>query len=85
MEFKRRTLNDSSLNNKNIVIDPISGRPMLGKNLDKELNNISLKDRKDSNFESQDRVKEFLKFKRNNDESYGAVENPRLEYTLLCN
>ena len=77
MEFHRRTVRETNLNNKNIVIDPISGRPMLGKNLDKELNNVSLKDRKNNNFETQDRVREFLKQKRANEESYGAIEKPR--------
>ena len=53
------------------MIDPISGRPMLGKNLDKDLSNISLKDRRNTKFEVGDRVREFLKSKKANDEDSG--------------
>ena len=69
MSYSRRKFNNSEVSDKNIVIDPISGRPILGKNLDKSLNNLSLNDRKNTKFDVGDRVREFLKVKRSNEEN----------------
>jgi hypothetical protein len=52
------------ISNKSIVIDPISGKVMLGKNIDRGLWSSSLKDRMATNFDKSDRVREFLKQKR---------------------
>lgn len=53
-------MNGYLINNKNIVIDPISGKAMLGKNLDRNLSSNSLRDRRSSGYE-QDRVRQFIK------------------------
>lgn len=57
--------NSYLISSKNIVIDPISGQPMLGKNLDRGLNMNSLKDRRSTNIGPEERVKKFLS-KNNN-------------------
>jgi hypothetical protein len=62
-------MNAYNVNSRNIVIDPISGKPMLGKNLDKSLSNTSLKDRSDFSF-GEDRVRTFLKQRKMTNETY---------------
>ena len=62
---------NNAVSSKNIVINPISGRTMLGKNLDnKQLNISSLRDRHSSQYPIGDRVKMYLKENRNSSERY---------------
>lgn len=78
-------MNAYLVNNRNIVIDPISGQPMMGKNLDRSLNNSSLKDRSDISF-GEDRVRKFLKQRQLTNEDYhGYSFRTHFKYNFMHN